>query len=52
MVIDTSAFVAIVLGEPEAAMFDEQLRLAPSRLVSVASWLEFASVLTLSLIHI
>lgn len=46
MVIDTSALVAIVLGEPEAALFDERIRSASARSVSVASWLEFASVLT------
>lgn len=46
MVIDTSALVAIVLGEPEATLFDERIRSAPVRYVSVVSWLEFASVLT------
>ncbi len=46
MVIDTSAFVAIVLGEPEAAAFDERIRSATTRRVSVATWVEVATVLT------
>lgn len=46
MVIDTSVFVAIVLGEPEAALFDERLRSASTRRVSVATWVELAAVLS------
>lgn len=46
MVIDTSAFVAIVLGEPEATDFDERIRAAENRLVSVATWVEFTAVLS------
>ncbi|NBB64122.1 PIN domain-containing protein [Pseudomonas sp. ODNR1LW] len=46
MVIDTSAFVAIVLREPEAAAFDERIRSATTRHVSVATWVELAAVLT------
>jgi ribonuclease VapC len=46
MVIDTSAFVAIVLREPEAAAFDERIRSATTRRVSVATWVELAAVLT------
>jgi ribonuclease VapC len=46
MVIDTSAFVAIVLGEPEAADFDERIRAAESREVSVATWIELTAVLS------
>lgn len=46
MVIDASAFVAIVLREPEAAAFDERIRSATTRRVSVATWVELAAVLT------
>jgi ribonuclease VapC len=46
MVIDTSAFVAIVLREPEAAAFDDRIRSATTRRVSVATWVELAAVLT------
>ncbi len=46
MVIDTSAFVAIVLIEREAAEFDERIRSATTRRVSVATWVEVAEVLT------
>jgi len=46
MVIDTSALVAIVLGEPEAADFDERTRAGESRQVSVATWVELTAVLS------
>lgn len=46
MVVDTSAFVAIILGEPEAATYDEHIRSAAMRRVSMATWVELATVLT------
>lgn len=46
MVIDTSALFAIEMGEPEAAHFDELIRIAETRLLSVANALELATVLT------
>jgi len=45
MVIDTSALVAIILGEPEAELFDERIRSASTRRVSAATWVELATVL-------
>ena len=49
MIIDTSALVAIVLNEPEAAAFDELIRLAPSRKISTATCVELMIVLTAKL---
>lgn len=49
MIIDTSALVAIVLNEPEAAAFDERIRLAPSRKISTATCVELMIVLTAKL---
>ncbi|MBB5738672.1 MULTISPECIES: type II toxin-antitoxin system VapC family toxin [Brevundimonas] len=46
MVIDTSVFVAIVLGEPEAPDFDDRIRAAETRMVSVATWVELTAVLS------
>ena len=46
MVIDTSALVAIILEEPEVRRFDQIIRTAPTRLVSVASVVELTTVLT------
>ena len=42
MVIDTSAIVAILFGEPEAATFAETLEQDAVRLISAASVLEAA----------
>jgi ribonuclease VapC len=42
MVIDTSAVVAILFGEPEAATFPEAIEQDPVRLMSAASVLEAA----------
>lgn len=46
MVIDTSALFAIEMAEPEQAAFDERIRTAPRRLMSVASALELVIGLT------
>ena len=45
MVIDSSALLAIVLGEPEAADFLRIIKNAPIRRVSAASFLETGMVL-------
>lgn len=45
MVIDTSALVAILLGEPEAESFAEAIAGDPKRLVSVFSVLETGIVI-------
>jgi len=45
MVIDTSALVAILLGEPEAEAFAEAIAGDPKRLVSVFSVLETGIVI-------
>ena len=44
MVIDTSALVAILFGEPEAETFAEAIERDAARLMSVASVLEAAVV--------
>jgi len=44
MVIDTSAIVAILFGESEAATFAEAIEQDPARLISAASVLEAAIV--------
>jgi ribonuclease VapC len=44
MVIDTSALVAILLGEPDAAVFSSAIADAPKRLVSAFCALEAAIV--------
>jgi len=44
MVIDTSALVAILLGEAEAPRFAEAIEAAPSRLLSAANLLEASMV--------
>jgi len=44
MVIDTSAIVAILFGEPEAERFAEAIEQDPTRLMSAASVLETAIV--------
>lgn len=45
MVIDTSALLAILLGEPEAADFSRAIAADPKRLVSAFSALEAAVVI-------
>lgn len=45
MVIDTSALVAMLFGEPEAAGFEAAVGDDPVRLMSVASYLEAAIVI-------
>jgi ribonuclease VapC len=45
MVIDTSALVAILLNEPEAAVFAARIAEASHRLVSAASLLEASIVI-------
>jgi ribonuclease VapC len=42
MVIDTSAIVALLFGEPEAQTFAELIEADPARLISSASVLEAA----------
>ncbi|MBX7434082.1 type II toxin-antitoxin system VapC family toxin [Mycobacterium sp. Y57] len=44
MVIDTSALVAMLTGEPEAEQFEEAVVASPVRLMSAASYLETAIV--------
>jgi ribonuclease VapC len=45
MVIDTSAVLAILLGEPEQRQFNEKIEADPVRLMSAASYLETAIVI-------
>lgn len=45
MVIDTSALVAVLLGEPAADRYEDAIDRDPARLMSVASVLETAIVL-------
>jgi ribonuclease VapC len=45
MVIDTSAVLAILLGEPEQRQFNEKIEVDPVRLMSAASYLETAIVI-------
>jgi ribonuclease VapC len=45
MVIDTSALIAILLSEPEAAVFSEAVANAPKRLVSAFCALETSIVI-------
>jgi ribonuclease VapC len=40
VILDTSALIAIVLGEPEAQRFAEMIRLSPKRAISAATWVE------------
>ena len=44
MIVDTSAMVAILYREPEAAAFSQRIHDADSCRISVASWLELAMV--------
>lgn len=46
MVIDTSALFAIEMAEPEQLAFDERIRTAPRRLMSMANALELIIGLT------
>ncbi len=46
MIVDTSAIIALLLAEPEAASFAEALRGAPSRSLSGGTWVEVSAVLT------
>ena len=45
MIIDTSALLAILLGEPEAEDFSQSIARDPKRLVSALSALEAAIVI-------
>jgi ribonuclease VapC len=45
MIVDTSALVALLRDEPEAAAFARLLRAAPRRLLSAASYVELAAVI-------
>ncbi len=45
MVIDSSALIAIVLGEPEARQFIRLIRNTPSRKISAAGFIETGIVL-------
>lgn len=44
MIVDTSAIMAVVLGETDSEIIIEKLRDAPVRRVSVATWLELGVV--------
>jgi len=46
MVIDSSALIALLLGEPETERFVAAIAAAPSRLMSAGSYLETAIVIT------
>lgn len=45
MVIDSSALLAILLGEPEVRAFNQKIEADPTRLMSVASYLEAAIII-------
>jgi ribonuclease VapC len=45
MVIDSSALIALLLGEPESAAFTRIIAVSPARRVSAASYLETAIVM-------
>lgn len=45
MIIDTSALVAILRGEPEAAAFAEAIRVSEVRMMSAASYVEVGIVI-------
>lgn len=44
MVIDTSAIVAILFGEPDQRRYDQAIEAAPTRLISAVSRVELAMV--------
>ncbi len=46
MVVDSSAIIAIMAGEPDAELYARAIERASTPLVSAASWLETAMVLT------
>ena len=46
MVIDTSALLAIVLDEPERDTFLDRIEVAPTRLISAATFVETSIVVT------
>jgi ribonuclease VapC len=45
MVVDTSAILAVLLNEPEGALFLTRLSDTPQPLLSAANWLELAIVI-------
>lgn len=45
MVIDTSALLAILQDEPERRAFNEAIQAAPSRIISVANFVEISIVI-------
>ena len=45
MVIDSSALLAILLGEPEKAAFNERIEADPVRFMSAANYLEAAIII-------
>jgi ribonuclease VapC len=45
MVVDTSAIIAIIFGEPEAALFSEKIGRAERRRISAATLVEASIVL-------
>jgi ribonuclease VapC len=44
MIVDTSAVIAMLFGEPEAASFAHVINASPKRRISAASWMEAALV--------
>lgn len=44
MIVDTSAVIAMLFGEPEAAAFARAIKAAPKGRISAASWMEAAMV--------
>lgn len=44
MIVDTSAVIAMLFGEPEAAAFVRAIKTAPKGRISAASWMESAMV--------
>lgn len=46
MVLDTSALLAVLLGEPDAPALAEAMAKAPIRRISAVNWLEAAIVIT------
>ncbi len=46
MIVDTSAIIAILIGEPDQDVLTRILALAPSRQMSAGSWVELEVVLS------
>lgn len=46
MIIDTSAIMALLLGEPDEAQFVRALTLAPARSIAAGTWVELSVVLS------